>query len=108
LKRLASNLSQLVRDGPLCKNSIYAAIKAGDLPARKAGHLTLILHRDWEDYLMSLPDALASGAIRAATPDTTDENPPPRRASGGRPSPPDTDGSAAAPAVRRRQLLTTA
>ena len=39
----------------LGRSFVYAAIKAGDLVARKAGRRTLILHTDGEQYLRALP-----------------------------------------------------
>ena len=44
----------------LGRSFVYAASKAGELQARKAGRRTLILHDEGEQYLRSLP------SIRAA------------------------------------------
>jgi hypothetical protein len=76
----AFTVTQLARLGPYSRTKLHEQINAGNLPARKAGHLTLVLHEDWEAHLKSLP-LVVSGADRAAPPDTPDENPPPRRAS---------------------------
>lgn len=39
----------------MSRTSIYAALKRGDLTARKAGRRTLISFADLEAYLSSLP-----------------------------------------------------
>lgn len=39
----------------MSRSSLYAALKRGDLPARKAGRRTLIAYADLEAYLASLP-----------------------------------------------------
>jgi excisionase family DNA binding protein len=39
----------------LGRTSLYAAVKSGDLPARKVGRRTIILPDDLDSYLKSLP-----------------------------------------------------
>jgi len=53
----AASIAELVRDGPLSRSKIYSEIAAGRLRAVKAGRRTLVLHHDFERYLMNLPSA---------------------------------------------------
>jgi hypothetical protein len=39
----------------LGRSSLYAAIKSGQLAARKAGRRTIVLRADLDDFLRSLP-----------------------------------------------------
>ena len=52
---ISYGIAEFCRTSGLGRSFIYAAIKAGDLKARKAGRRTLILHDDGEQYLRSLP-----------------------------------------------------
>lgn len=49
-------LTQRAEDGPLAKSTLYSAINAGTLKARKFGRRTIILDSDWSDFLQSLPE----------------------------------------------------
>ncbi|HXW22180.1 MAG TPA: DNA-binding protein [Rhodomicrobium sp.] len=51
----ARRIADLVAEGPLGKTTIYAAIREGALKARKFGDATVILDRDWQDFLENLP-----------------------------------------------------
>ena len=52
---LAVTIPDAVRVSGLSRTSLYAALKRGDLTARKAGRRTLIAFTDLEAYLASLP-----------------------------------------------------
>jgi excisionase family DNA binding protein len=62
-------LSERSRRDKVGRTTIYEAIAAGKLRAKKRGRLTIITDADWQAYLESLPDALASGAISPAKPE---------------------------------------
>ena len=49
------------------RTALYQAINRGDLPARKRGKRTLILHDDLCRYVQSLPAFMASSAQPAET-----------------------------------------
>jgi excisionase family DNA binding protein len=55
--RIAYTITATCRATGLGRTTIYAALKAGTLSARKAGRRTLILARDLEDFLNKLPPA---------------------------------------------------
>jgi hypothetical protein len=48
-------ISELVALGPLGRSKIFTEIRAGRLPARKAGNKTVVMADDYEAYLNSLP-----------------------------------------------------
>ena len=52
---LAYSIDGYCKRSGLGRSFVYAAIKAGELQARKAGRRTLILRADGERYLRSLP-----------------------------------------------------
>lgn len=52
---LALSIADVARLTNVCRDKIYQAIKAGDLPARKMGARTLVLRTDLDSYLASLP-----------------------------------------------------
>jgi excisionase family DNA binding protein len=52
---LAFSVAEAAVHANVCRDLIYAAIRAGDLRARKAGRRTLILRCDLEAYLQQLP-----------------------------------------------------
>jgi hypothetical protein len=52
---LAHTIETASRISTCGRTSLYAAIKAGDLKARKIGRRTVILHADLRDWLASLP-----------------------------------------------------
>jgi hypothetical protein len=56
----AKTITQRAKDGPFGLTFLNERIKAGELRARKAGRLTVILDSDWEDFLSSLPIVAAS------------------------------------------------
>jgi excisionase family DNA binding protein len=52
---LAFSVVEAAVHANICRDSIYSAIRGGDLRARKAGRRTLILRVDLEAYLQQLP-----------------------------------------------------
>lgn len=55
--RLAHSPEEAARLAGCGRTTIFAAIKAGDLPARKLGRLTKILDADLRAWLANLPVA---------------------------------------------------
>jgi excisionase family DNA binding protein len=53
----AYNIAQVMDRLGICRDAVYKAIKSGQLSARKYGKRTLILERDLEAFLESLPKA---------------------------------------------------
>ena len=53
--KTAMSIDELIEAGPLKRTSIYAAIRSGNLKARKFGRRTFILVADYEDFLRKLP-----------------------------------------------------
>jgi excisionase family DNA binding protein len=60
--RLALGIRDVCRLTGLGRTSVYAAIKAGDLVARKLGRRTVILGADLEAFLNNLPSVPAKGS----------------------------------------------
>lgn len=52
---LAVTIPEAVKATGMSRTSIYAALKRGDLTARKAGRRTLISFADLQTYLANLP-----------------------------------------------------
>lgn len=52
---LVHRIEDLTTDGKHTRTQIYAAIKAGELIARKCGRRTLILDADYRKWLAALP-----------------------------------------------------
>ena len=59
----ALTIDDVVKSGPIGRTSIYAAIKAGQLTARKFGKRTFVLTVDYDRFLRSLPVIVAPNAI---------------------------------------------
>ncbi len=55
MPKTALTIDEVIKAGPLGRTSIYAAIKAGKLTARKFGKRTIVLTSDFEGFLNSLP-----------------------------------------------------
>jgi hypothetical protein len=55
-KKLAYRVKDLVAGGIGSRTTVYEAIKAKKLRARKRGGSTIILPDDLEEYLQNLPD----------------------------------------------------
>jgi excisionase family DNA binding protein len=58
-KRRAYRIDEVCALTGLGRTSIYAAIKHGDLLARKAGRSTIILSNDLDVFLQNLPKSTA-------------------------------------------------
>jgi hypothetical protein len=58
--RLAHTIEDAVRITTAGRTSIYAAIKGGELKARKIGRRTIILDEDLRAWLASLPEREAA------------------------------------------------
>lgn len=58
----AFRIPEVCKATGLCRTTVYAAIKSGDLPARKYGRCTVILAVDLERFLNELPTTRASRA----------------------------------------------
>jgi hypothetical protein len=54
-ERLAWTIEEFTIASGICRATVYEEISAGRLRAVKRGRSTLILHRDAETYLESLP-----------------------------------------------------
>jgi excisionase family DNA binding protein len=52
---MAYSIDEVCKAAKLGRTSVYAAIKAGELKARKLGRRTLILHDDLIAFLNGLP-----------------------------------------------------
>lgn len=63
IQKLAFSINETALRTGICRDVIYRAIREGDLPARKCGRRTLILHADLENYLKSLPAVAFSSGI---------------------------------------------
>lgn len=55
MNKYAFTVGEAVELSGLGRTSLYAAISSGELPARKRGRRTVVLARDLEHYLESLP-----------------------------------------------------
>ena len=53
--KTALTIDEVIKTGPLGRTSIYAAIKTGQLTARKFGKRTFVLTSDFEGFLNGLP-----------------------------------------------------
>ncbi len=63
---LAHSIPQAVSISGLSRNTLYRAIAAGQLKARKNGARTLILAEDLKAWLTALPEYRSAGAGNAA------------------------------------------
>jgi excisionase family DNA binding protein len=52
---LAHTIEDAARKSTICRTSVYAAIKSGELKARKSGKRTLILDEDLRAWLSAMP-----------------------------------------------------
>jgi hypothetical protein len=52
---LAHTIEDAARRSTICRTNIFAAIKSGDLKARKLGKRTLILDEDLRAWLAAMP-----------------------------------------------------
>jgi excisionase family DNA binding protein len=59
LQQLAYTIAQACQAASLGRTTLFAAIKNGDLTARKYGSRTIILRDDLARFLENLPDARA-------------------------------------------------
>lgn len=55
LRKLAYSIDEILEIHPQGRTSLYAAIKSGELIARKSGRSTIILESDYLSYLEALP-----------------------------------------------------
>ena len=53
--KTALTIDEVIKSGPLGRTSIYAAIKTGQLTARKFGKRTFVLASDFDAFLSGLP-----------------------------------------------------
>lgn len=58
----AYNIAEVCQSAGSSRTSIYAAIKAGSLIARKRGRRTVVLREDLLDWLRALPKMSTSNA----------------------------------------------
>ena len=69
--RLAYAVSEVATVAALGRSTVYAAIRRGELTARKSGRRTVVLAADLEAWLRALPPikpTFASGAPAEAQP----------------------------------------
>jgi hypothetical protein len=52
---VAHNVSDLIRQGPFGRSTVWSLVHSGALPVRKMGRRTFVLHRDWEALLERCP-----------------------------------------------------
>ncbi|MDP4022064.1 hypothetical protein Q8W71_05480 [Methylobacterium sp. NEAU 140] len=50
-------MADLVKNGPLCRSTIYNMIRDGRLVARKVGRSTVVMAEDWKAMLEGAPVA---------------------------------------------------
>jgi hypothetical protein len=55
LPKLAYSIGELAACGPVGRSTIYNAIAAGTLRARKIGRRTIVLDEDWRAFLTDAP-----------------------------------------------------
>jgi excisionase family DNA binding protein len=60
---LVYTMAELAVATGLGRSSLYAAIKSGQLTARKAGRRTIVLRADLDDFLRALPTISTAGVI---------------------------------------------
>lgn len=53
---LGYTIQYLADHGPVSRSQIYAALKVGQLKAKKAGRRTIVPPAAWSDFLDRLPD----------------------------------------------------
>lgn len=66
--RLALSIREAVEASGVGRDSLYKAIRRGELKARKVGRRTLILMPDLSTYLSSRPELYANGVERTEVP----------------------------------------
>ncbi len=54
-RKLALSIAEFAQLSGLGRSYLYSQIKAGNLPVRKAGRRTLILHEEGQMWLAKLP-----------------------------------------------------
>lgn len=54
---LAISIVEAARRAGISRSSIYTRIKRGDLKIKKYGRRSLVLVKDFEEFLFALPDA---------------------------------------------------
>lgn len=54
-KKFAHSIAEFAQLSGLGRSFLYEQIKSGDLPVRKAGRRTLILHHEGQAWLAKLP-----------------------------------------------------
>lgn len=64
----AFRIPEVCKTTGLCRTTIYAAIKSGDLTARKYGRCTVVLAVDLEKFLNNLPTTSAPSANEEVDP----------------------------------------
>jgi excisionase family DNA binding protein len=62
---LAYTVSEAANAAALGRTTVYAAIRRGELTARKAGRRTVVLHADLQDWLNTLAPITAANAPSA-------------------------------------------
>ena len=54
-RKRAYRLSELKEEGGPGRTAAYAAIRSGQLKARKLGRMTVVLAEDFDEFMKSLP-----------------------------------------------------
>ena len=87
--KTALTIEDVIKTGPLGRTSIYAAIKTGQLTARKFGRRTFVLTADFDAFLNNLPKlgeqpGVAGHSLVAQSPLTGSHKPSERTTAGAR------------------------
>lgn len=67
MEKPALTIAEVVKLGPFSKTALYDRINNGELPARKAGRLTVILRQDYLNFLARLPQLAPKAGINRLT-----------------------------------------
>lgn len=59
----AHTVSDLAKQGPLGRTTLWSLIGEGKLPARKIGGKVIVLDADWRAFLESAPSARSSNLV---------------------------------------------